>query len=143
MKSPKAEAEDLMNAALPFAKQMLAAHGEFLPYGQALDKTGVFIAIGASDGREHPPSRDLIQILKVGMREGARAGKYKATAIVYDVRVTLPSSGANSDAIAVSLNHEGKYTALAFFAYRLEGENVVMGEVFAQPEENYSFGYSQ
>jgi len=139
MKSPKAESQDLMNAALPFAEQMLAEHGEFLPYGQALDKAGKFIAIGASDGREQPPSKDLIKLLKGGLKEGAKSGKYKATALVYDVRVTLPSTGKKSDAIAVSLNHEGKYAALVFFAYRLDGKKVVMGEVFAQNEENYAF----
>ena len=139
VKTPKAESEDLMNAALPLAEQLLAEHGEFLPYGQAMDKAGKFIAIGASDGREHPPSKDLIKLLKDGFKEGARTGKYKATALVYDVRVTLPSTGAKSDAIAVSLNHEGKYSALIFIAYRLDGRKVVMGEVFAQQDENYVF----
>jgi hypothetical protein len=135
VKSPKAESEALMNAALPFAEQMLEAHGEFLPYGQAMDKAGKFIAIGASDGK----SKDLIQILKSGFREGANAGKYKATALVYDVRITLPSTGGKSDAIAVSLNHQDSYAAIVFFAYRIEEGKVVMGEVFAQQEENYAF----
>jgi hypothetical protein len=143
MKSPKAEAEDLMNAALPLAQKMLSEHGEFLPYGQALEKAGKFVAIAASDGREHPPSKDLIQILKDGMRQRAKEGKYKATAIVYNVRVTLPSNGSKSDAIAVSLNHEEKYTALVYLAYHLEGNKVVLGEVFAQQEENYAFSAAQ
>ena len=118
---------------------MLEAHGEFLPYGQAMDKEGKFIAIGASDGREHPPSKDLIQILRNGFREGAKAGKYRATALVYDVRITLPSTGAKSDAIAVSLNHQDNYAAIVFLAYRIAEGKVVMGEVFAQQEENYAF----
>jgi len=139
VKSPKAESEALMNAALPFAEQMLEAHGEFLPYGQAMDKAGKFIQIGASDGREHPPSKDLVQILRNAFREGAKARKYKATALVYDVRISLPSTGAKSDAIAVSLNHQDSYAAVVFFAYRIAEGKVIMGEVFAQQEENYAF----
>ena len=41
--------------------------------------------------------------MKAGFVEGARRGEYKATALVYDVRVKLPSTEEKSDAIAVSL----------------------------------------
>jgi hypothetical protein len=143
MKTPKEEAEDLMNSALPFAERMLAEHGEFLPYGEAMDRTGKFIAISASDGRAFPPSKDLIKTLKDGFREAARAGKYKATALVYDVRIALPSTGTKSDAIAVSLNHEERYSALVLFAYQIDGNKVVMGKVFAQQEDNYTFPDTQ
>jgi hypothetical protein len=143
VKSPKAESEALMNAALPFAERMLKDHGEFLPYGQAMDKAGKFISIGTSDGKEKPPSKDLIQILKNGFREGANAGKYKATALVYDVRVSLPGTGTKSDAIAVSLNHQDSYATIVFFAYRIERGVVIMGEVFAQQEENYTFSHAR
>lgn len=139
MKSAKAEAEDLLNAALPFAEKMLAEHGEFFPYAEALGHDGKFIAIGASDGREQPPSKDVIQLLKSGLKEGAGAGKYKATALVYDARITLPATSTKSDAIAVSLNHRDKYSVLLFFPYRLVGKRVVLGEAVAQREENYVF----
>jgi hypothetical protein len=129
-----------MNAALPFAEEMLATYGEFLPYGQAMAEDGKIVAVGATDGREHPPSKDLIQILKDGFKAGAREGKYKATAIVYDIWIALPGTDMKSDAIAVSLNHRGGYSALVFFPYQLEGQQVVMGDVFAQEEENYVFG---
>ena len=43
VKSPKAQCEALLNAALPFAVQMLKTHGEFLPYGQAMDEAGKFV----------------------------------------------------------------------------------------------------
>ena len=139
MKSAKAEAEDLLNAALPFAEKMLGEHGEFFPYAEAMELDGKFVAIGASDGREQPPSKNVIQLLKKGLKTWAKAKKYKATALVYDVRITLPSTGAKSDAIAVSLNHRDKYSVLLFFPYRIEGKHVVFGDVVAQREENYVF----
>jgi hypothetical protein len=139
VKSAKAEAEDLINAALPFAEKMLGEHGEFFPYAEALGHDGKFVSIGANDGRERPPSKEVIHLLKGGLKAGAKSGKYKATALVYDVRITLPTTGAKSDAIAVSINHQEKYSVLLFFPYRLEGKLVVVGDAVAQREENYVF----
>lgn len=139
MKSAKEESEDLLNAALPIAERMLSEHGEFFPYAEALGNDGKFVSIGAYDGRERPPSKDVIQILRGGLKDGARLGKYRATALVYDVRITIPAGGAKSDAIAVSLNHRAKYSVLLFFPYRLEGGRVVLGDAVAQKEENYVF----
>ena len=82
MKSAKAEAEDLLNAALPFAEKMLGENGEFFPYAEAMELDGKFVAIGASDGREQPPSKNVIQLLKKGLKTWAKAKKYKATALV-------------------------------------------------------------
>jgi hypothetical protein len=135
MSNAKSESEDLMNAAVPFAEEMLQKHGEFFPYGQALNSQGQVVAVAAHDGREHPPSAEVIRLLKQGFVQGAMAGKYKATALVYDVRVQLPSTGMKSDAIAVSLNHKDNYSVIVFFAYKLEGSKLVMGEVFATKGE--------
>ena len=139
MSSAKAESENLMNAAVPFAEDMLRKHGEFFPYGQALNSKGEVVVVAPHDGREHPPSAEVIRLLKQGFVQGAKAGKYKATALVYDVRVQLPSTGAKSGAIAVSLNHKDNYSVIVFLAYKLEGLKVVMGEVFATRGESDVF----
>lgn len=139
MKTAKAESEDLLNAALPVAERMLSEHGEFFPYAEALGSDGKFVSIGAHDGRERPPSKDVIELLKGGLKDGAKSGKYRATALVYDVRITLPAGAAKSDAIAVSINHRNRYSVLLFFPYRLEGGRVVLGDAVAQKEENYVF----
>jgi len=131
MNKPKAESERLMQAALPLAEKMLQQHGEFFPYGQALDTGGAVVAVAAYDGRERPPSAELIRLLKQGFVQGAKDGKYKATATVYDVRVNLPSTGAKSDAIAVALDHQDNYSVVVFLAYKIENEKLIMGEVFA------------
>jgi len=132
MKSAKVETEELLNAAIPFAERMLSEHGEFLPYAEALGSDGEFVSIGATDGRERPPSADVIQLLRGGLKAGAKSGKYRATALVYDVRIALPSSSTKSDAIAVSLNHRDRYSVLVYFPYRLEGRRVVLGDAIAQ-----------
>ncbi|MFT3847578.1 MAG: hypothetical protein QM739_02560 [Propionivibrio sp.] len=91
MATPKAECEHLMNATLPFAEQMLQKHGEFFPYGAALKTTGDISSVAGYDGREQPPSNDIIRLLKESFVKGAKSGEYKATALVYDVRVVVPA----------------------------------------------------
>ena len=140
MNSPKSECEILMQKALPFAEAMLAKHGEFYPYGQAMDDAGRIVDVAAYDGRERPPSADLIKLIKQAFIREAKSKKYKATALVYDVRVNLPTSGQKSNAIAVALNHRDNYSVIVFFAYRMEAGKYIPGEVFAQKGEDDIFG---
>jgi hypothetical protein len=129
---PKAESEKLMQEAIPFAENLLRKHGEFFPYGNALDPSGVVVHVAGYDGRERPPSADVMNLLKKGFVQGAKEGKFKATAMVYDVRVTLPSSGLKSDAIAVALDHRDNYSVVVFFVYEIKNGSLAMGEVFAR-----------
>jgi hypothetical protein len=131
MNTAKTESQRLMNAAIPFAEQMLQKYGEFFPYGQALDANGKVVSVAASNGQEHPPSAEIIKLLKEGFVQGADAGKYKATALVYDVRVQLSADQAKSDAIAVSLNHKDNYSVVVFFPYKFDGKKLVVGEPFS------------
>jgi len=125
MSSPKAECDFLMNAVLPFAEKMLLKNGGFFPYGGALDPNGEAVAV-------EPPSNDVILLLKQAFLQGAKSGVYKATALVYDVRVTLPSSEQKSDAIAVSLDHREDYPVIVFFPYEIKEGRLQFGEAFAQ-----------
>jgi hypothetical protein len=120
-----------MNEAVPFAEKLLEQHHEFFPYGMALKLDGKVTSVASYDGREQPPSPDVIRLLKKGLSESARAGEYKATAIVYDVRVQLPSSQEKSDAIAVQLDHRDHYSVVVYLPYRLESGKVAIGEPFA------------
>src|SRR6266480_3062129 len=118
MTSPKADCEALMNAILPFAKQMLNRYGAFYPFGGTMRSDGQLTPVAGYDGREHPPSADIIEFLTAAFIAGAKQGEFKATALVYDVRVRMPSNGDKSDAIAVSLNHrESTREQLAFTAF--------------------------
>jgi hypothetical protein len=131
MQSPKSECEYLMNEAVPFAERMLERHHEFFPYAMALKIDGKVASVASYDGREQPPSADVIRQLKEGLRNSARAGEYLAAAIVYDVRVQLPSSKEKSDAIAVQLEHRDHYSVMVYLPYRLEVGKLIIGEPFA------------
>jgi hypothetical protein len=132
---PKADCEVLMNSVIPFAEQMLSRCGEFLPFGGAMRSSGEVVAVAGYDGDEHPQSSDVIRLIKEGFIRAARQGQYKATALVYDVRARLPSTGDRSDAIAVSLNHRDHYSIVVVFPYRIDGGNLTMGTAFAQMGE--------
>jgi hypothetical protein len=131
----KADCEAVMNSVLPFAKQMLTHHGEFIPFGGAMRPTGELVSVAGYGGQEHPKSTDVIRLIKDGFVDGAKKGDFKATALVYDVRITLPNTGEKSDAIAVSLNHQQGYSVVVLFPYKLDHGRLTIGAALAQKGE--------
>src|ERR1700730_12802808 len=119
MTDAKSDAETLMNAVLPFAEKMLEQHSEFFPYGAAMKPNGEIVNVAGYDGQEQPPSNEIIELIKTELRKDAAKGQYKATAIVYDVRVVPPGKANKSDAIAVALDHRDNYSVIVMFPYSL------------------------
>jgi hypothetical protein len=113
----RVDCERLMNVLMPRAEQLLESGGEFYPIGAAMLSGGEVVWTGAYDGRDHPPSGDLIALLKTGFVEGARRGEYKATGLLYDALVIPPGHSAKTDAIIVSLNHRDNYSVRMIFPY--------------------------
>lgn len=135
----KSDCEALLNAVLPFAEKMLRKHGAFFPYGGAMLRNEEIISIGGYDGRERPPSLDLIHLIKSGFVEAANDGRYRATALAYDVRVAGPDDTRKKDAVAVSLNHCDGYSVIVIFPYTLHGDEFAFDEAFAQAGERDIF----
>jgi hypothetical protein len=125
MKGPKEECEDLMNSVLPFAQQMLTQYREFHPFGGAMALDGEIVSVGADSGDEHPAAQELISVLEEGFRDGARTGKYKATALVVDMLVVPPGRDAKQDAIAVRLDHLDGYSVIVVFPYVIDASGSV------------------
>ena len=124
MPTPKEECEDLMSAVMPHAEELLTKHGEFLPFGATLSPSDEVILAAAYTGQEQPPSLDLIRLLEEGFRRGAAEAKYKATALVYDVRVVPPKKAEKQDAIAVRLDHRDRYAVVVYYPYVLSASGV-------------------
>ncbi|NOU26684.1 MAG: hypothetical protein HOO96_02165 [Polyangiaceae bacterium] len=119
MATPKEECEELMSAVMPHAEELLAKHGEFFPFGATLSPSNEVILAAAHTGQEQPPSLDVIRLLEEGFRQGAAQARYKATALVYDVRVVPPKKAEKQDAIAVRLDHRDRYAVVVYFPYVL------------------------
>jgi hypothetical protein len=126
--SPEAQADldGLLNAALPFAQEMLRTRGEFYPYGVALARSGEHtMLVGDDDATDRPPSADVFATLLAGVQ--AQRDDLRAVALVADVRAD------SSDAIRVELEHrEGSVMAvlLPYKRHRLRG-GVDFGELVA------------
>lgn len=90
--------DGLSNAVLPFAEQTLGRHGEFLPFGAAVDTDGPIGMLAADPGLgEQPPSQQVLDSLYAGARQ--QAEMRRAVAFVADVRT------GGGDAVRVELEH--------------------------------------
>jgi len=137
MDNGKEECQKLFDSALPFAKQMLAEQGEFFPYGEVMLPNNKIVSVGAEiEDNEQPSSSELIELLKASFIEASKSKEYKATAIVYDVRVNLPNNNEKSDAIAVDLDHERGYSVIIYIPYAIHGKSIEFGGIFVN--EGYS-----
>jgi hypothetical protein len=141
--TPKEEVEVLMNEGMKFASLMLSQHGEFLPFGNALKPDGRIVAVGASDGTEHPKSQTLIDLLVDGFKKAVSRGEYTAIGIFFDVRISRPADGKKVDAVQVGLEHKDGYCADVFFPYTVTHGQVSLGEIFAQSRDAVVFAGSR
>ncbi|MGZ5906292.1 MAG: hypothetical protein ACXWKQ_13160 [Reyranella sp.] len=117
------------------AKELLSSHGGFLPFGGAMRSSGELVSVGTYAGEAPTQSTELIRLLKASFIDAARKGEFKATALVYDVRVALPSTRQKSDAVAVSLNHRDGYSVIAILPYKIDSGKLIIGSAFTQEGE--------
>jgi hypothetical protein len=138
--TPKAQCEELLNAVLPMAKKLLSAHGEFYPFGASMKPDGQIVQTAAYDGREHPPSEPLIDLLRQSFRAQAKDGAIIASATIYDVRTMPPGATDKTDAVAVELDHRDSYSVIVLFPYIITAGTVQFGAAFAHKGTFAIFG---
>jgi hypothetical protein len=135
----KSDCEVLLNDCLRAAEHFLSRNGEFYPFGRTMRQSGEIDALAAYDGREHPPSADVIGLLKQGFAQEAQTGELRATALASDVLITPPGGIERSDALSVSLNHVSGYSVVVMAPYQLLGGAVKWGRIFALQGEGGVF----
>jgi hypothetical protein len=140
--TPKEEAQQLVDAVLPFAEQALSKHGEFYPFGAELTSSGKIEAAMGYNGQEHPSSAEIIAMLHTGLGARAKAGQVRATALVYDARVQLLGTSSKSDAVAIELEHRAGYNVTVYFPYTVKGSIVSFATPFAAAGPHQVFGGS-
>jgi hypothetical protein len=134
------EGDNLLNALLPFAQQMLGKHGEFYPFGGFVDQAGKTGLFAAYDGREQPPSQALIDMMVESFkREGPVMG-YRAIGICFDVLATLPGQTSKTDAIQVAIEYSDGEAIDVFLPYSKKWfGRIKYGEVVASRGESKIF----
>src|SRR2546421_11430945 len=108
----QSDMDALLNAALPFAQQQLAKHGEFFPYGVAMKRDGQIAMVAGYTGTERPPSTEVLDIIYEALR--SKADENRGAAVVADVRL----SGEETDALQVEVEHRDGIAPKIFFPYR-------------------------
>jgi len=143
--SAKSDAEALLDALMPFAKQMLQQYHEFFPFGGQMAPDGKITNDGAYSGEEHPPSQALIEILRRAHHQSAHEHKLRACATIYDIRTIPPNRTEQQDAIAAAIDHVSGYSVVVIFPYTFDSQKklqveapfVVKGSqnIFPQPSQ--------
>jgi hypothetical protein len=139
VRAQKQECEKLMNALLPFAEQMLSKHRQLHPVGIALTRDGQIIWTTRYDTRSRPFSRNAVAVVEKGLQQGARAGRYEATALVLDVLVVPPGRNAEQHAIAMRLDHRGGYSVVVLYPYEIGEHSLAIGKPFSKWGEQKIF----
>ena len=135
----KDDCNQLLDATVPRAENLLREHGEFFPIGAQMLPSGEIVPVAAYAGEEQPPSQHLIDLLQISFKTRAYDSEIVATALVYDVSVTPPGSDRKSDAIAVNLDHRDNYSVTVFFPYVIASGEPALGEAFGNIGENPIF----
>lgn len=138
MTTAQDEAESLLQEVMPFAEHMLKERGEFFPFAGALTPKGEFLPIVGYESLGQAPD-ELIDLLSGRLREGAVAGEYAATALVYNARVTPPRASDEIDAISAELEHRDGYAATLFFPYALNDDEAELPEPFGTSQSRGIF----
>jgi hypothetical protein len=103
--------DGLVNAALPFATGQLDKHGEFFPYGVALNDAGEARTLaGDPDEGEHRASSAVRATIVEGLRRDR--DDLRAVALVADVRL------ADGDAVRVELEHRDGHAIVVLLPYK-------------------------
>ena len=130
--------DEVLNKLLPFAHELLGKYGEFFPFGAAMERDGNLRIISGDTGSEHPPSDEVIALLRSAMKE-ARDG-YIAIGICYDVRVRTRADAAPTDAICVALEHRDGTAVTVLEPYGKRDGVMEYGSLIAQQGRQVVFG---
>jgi hypothetical protein len=130
--------DDLLEAMLPFAQQMLDKHGEFFPFGAAMLREGKVALVAGKTESAQPPSVEVIELIRAGMR--SKQAEYLAIGVCYDVRVRTAADSPPTDAVCVSLEHRDGMVADVFQPYTKRGKKIEYRELYAQRGRKTVFG---
>jgi hypothetical protein len=130
----------LLNGAVDVATDLLGAHSEFAPFALAMQASDgeIFHLEPEEEGEELDPEQ-VAAALAGGLREAAREGRWRATAIVADVTLEDEEGEPVTAAIHVSLEHADDDPVTAVVPYDVGDEQVELGELMAEPGEAVVF----
>jgi hypothetical protein len=115
------DANEVLNAAVSYAKRMLRKYGEFGPFGYRMNQEGD-VALEVVAQHDMPPEPAmLLELLYGQLAERAKKGLLLAAATASNVTMGKPSKEGFEDALMVEIEHKKGYCIKAFVPYRITG----------------------
>jgi hypothetical protein len=130
------DANELLNAAVSYARRMLGKYGEFGPFGFSLDEKRELVNETVPRKDMPPDPAMLLDLLHDHLAE--RSSKIIAAATAANVTLGKTSAEGFSDALLVEIEHQSGYCIKAFVPYRICG-----GQLFGLLPRYIRFGAVQ
>ncbi len=133
--------DDLLDAAVGFAQEMLAERGAFYPFGAVVTSDGDVAMSTADPGLgDFPDSVSVIEALVEKLRRQATGGEIRAAAICCDLHASEDERGMTT-AIGTTIEHRDADPVHVLLPYRLGADRAASyGELRAARVEARIFG---
>lgn len=132
---PHPDFDELFEALLGFAEQMLDEHGAFLPFAAAVDNEGELghVPVDSAVAGNEPSPDDLIELLTGTLRLNAEQRTIRAGGMCMDVLAIPPGEDEQTDAVHIHMEHEDgeAYDVFAPYSINEEGD-LEFGDIFTE-----------
>jgi len=115
------DANELLNAAVNYARRMLRRYGEFGPFGFSLNGSREVVNETVPRKDLPPDPSMLLQLLQDQLVERSGKKEIIAAATAANVTMTKTSAEGFADALLVEIEHQSGYCIKAFVPYRIGG----------------------
>jgi hypothetical protein len=114
-------ANQLLNAAMTYARLILRKYGELAPFGFSMDHEGGIARETLEIPRLPRDPQRLWKLLAEHVADRARRGQVQAVALGVNVSLSVPSAEGYVDAVDLSIEDEAGYAIQATVPYRIYG----------------------
>jgi hypothetical protein len=114
-------ANQLLNAAMSYARLILRRYGELGPFGFSIDGEGAVSRETLEIPRLPRDPKQMWKLLAEHMTKLARRGTVQAVAIAVNVSLSEPSAEGYLDAVDISIEHREGYAVQVTVPYRIYG----------------------
>ena len=115
------DANELLRAAVGYARRMLRKYGEFAPFGFSLDAAHELVNETAPRTDMPADPAFLLDLLHEQLAERAAKKEIVAAAATVNVGLGKASTEGFTDALLVEIEHQDGYCVKAFVPYRMAG----------------------
>ncbi len=130
----------LVHDGIPFAEEMLATRGEFLPFGAAIGNDGQIQMVMSMPDEDDQLNADAgVSALELIFGRWVDEGTVSAIAMFSNVRVKETADSEGFAAVHVGYEHQVGYSVNAFYPYALTGGAVEFGDVTGEFRESTVF----